>query len=169
MFLCMWQILLANNAEKIYNICMEYIVKSLQETQELAKKLAKILNGDEIILISGDLGAGKTTFTKALAEGLEVTDLVTSPTFAFMREYSGRCKLSHYDMYRVEDEDELFELGLSDNLYEAGVCVIEWNKFTEFPDEKCIIRIEITKLGESERNFDISTSTECDCLEKLSI
>ena len=137
---------------------MEYIARSLNDTLSLAKKLAKILHGNEIIIISGDLGAGKTTFTKALAEGLEVTDLVTSPTFAFMREYMGKCKLSHYDMYRVEDEDELFELGLSDNLYEDGICVIEWNKFKEFPEDKCIIKIDITKLSDNERCFDITTS-----------
>lgn len=137
---------------------MEYIARSLDETLLLAKKLAKILQGNEIILISGDLGAGKTTFTKALAEGLGVTDLVTSPTFAFMREYIGKYKLSHYDLYRVEDEDELFELGLSDNLYEEGICVIEWNKFTEFPEYKCLINIDIAKLSDSERSFEITTS-----------
>lgn len=132
---------------------MEYIVKSLDETENLAKELASKLCGDEIILLSGDLGAGKTTFTKSLASALGVVDLVTSPTFAFMREYMGRCKLSHYDMYRVENEDELFELGLSDNLYEDGVCVIEWNKFTEFPEDKKIITIDIIKLGDSDRKF----------------
>lgn len=132
---------------------MEYIVKSLDETENLAKNLADKLSGNEIILLSGDLGAGKTTFTKSLASALGVQDLVTSPTFAFMREYYGRCKLSHYDMYRVENEDELFELGLSDNLYEDGVCVIEWNKFSDFPENKKIITIDIVKLGDSERKF----------------
>lgn len=145
----------AKKTKKIYNDSMEYIVKSVQDTQQLAKNIADNLEGCEIILLSGDLGAGKTTFTKALAEGIGVTDLVTSPTFAFMKEYFGRCKLSHYDMYRVEDEDELFELGLSDNLYEDGVCVIEWNKFREFPDDKKVIKIDIEKLGDNERLFRI--------------
>ena len=137
---------------------MEYISKSINDTISLAKKLAKTIIGNEIILIAGGLGAGKTTFTKALAAELGVEELVTSPTFAFMREYSGRCKLSHFDMYRAQDEDELFELGLSDNLYEDGVCVIEWNKFTQFPVDKRIINIEISGRGDTDRVFNISAN-----------
>ena len=128
-------------------------VENIEETAQFAEKLANSLQGDEIILLSGDLGAGKTTFTKCLAKALGVNDIVTSPTFAFMREYFGKYKLSHYDMYRAEDEDELVELGISDNLEEEGICVIEWNKFTELPNTKRIINIHIGKTGESSREF----------------
>lgn len=132
---------------------MEYFVNNLEETKMLAKKVANNLQGREIILLNGDLGAGKTTFTKALFAELGVSEIVTSPTFAFMKEYNAKFKLSHYDMYRVEDEDELWELGISDNLYEDGVVVIEWNKFTEFPEDKKIISINIEKIDENKRKF----------------
>lgn len=134
---------------------MEYISNNLTETINLAKMLAKKLKGEEIILLNGDLGAGKTTFTKALFSELGVVDIVTSPTFAFMKEYFAKYKLSHYDMYRAESEDELWELGISDNLYESGICVIEWNKFTEFPENKKIIQIDIQKIGDTSRKFTI--------------
>ncbi len=135
---------------------MEYISNSLENTEELAELIAKKLEGKEIILLKGDLGAGKTTFTKALFAALGVNEIVTSPTFAFMKEYDAKFKLSHYDMYRVENEDELFELGITDNLYEKGICVIEWNKFTEFPDNKILINISIEKIGDNSRKFVIN-------------
>lgn len=134
---------------------MRYEVKSLLETEELATTFARSLNGDEIILLNGELGAGKTTFTKSLAKALGVTDIVTSPTFAFMREYYGKYKISHYDMYRAENQDELFELGIYDNLTEHGIAVIEWNKFDTFPPDKKLIVINITKTGDDSRIFDI--------------
>ena len=109
---------------------MEYIVKSVEETYNVASKVAESLKGKEIILLNGDLGAGKTTFTKGIAKALGITDVVTSPTFTFMKEYQGRLNLYHFDMYRVEEADELYELGLNDYLgLDGGVCVIEWNKF----------------------------------------
>lgn len=142
--------------KKLYNSNMEFISQSLQDTEKFAKEFAERMQGKEIILLNGDLGAGKTTFTKALFLALGVKEIVTSPTFAFMKEYYGKYKLSHYDMYRVESEDELWELGISDNLFEAGVCVIEWNKFTEFPEDKKIIKIDIIKIGDNSRKFAIN-------------
>lgn len=135
---------------------MRYEVKSLYETEELAIAFAESLSGDEIILLNGELGAGKTTFTKSLAKALGVTDIVTSPTFAFMREYYGKFKISHYDMYRAENQDELFELGIYDNLTEPGIAIIEWNKFEEFPPDKQVISIDIVKTGNHSRIFDIN-------------
>lgn len=136
---------------------MRYEVNSLLETEELATTLAKSLNGNEIILLNGDLGAGKTTFTKSLVKALGVNDIVTSPTFAFMKEYFGKYKISHYDMYRAENQDELFELGIYDNLTEQGIAVIEWNKFDSFPPDKKVISIDIIKTGENSRIFDINS------------
>lgn len=147
--------LIAKKHKKLYNNNMEYISNNLNDTTKLAQAFAQKLKGDEIILLEGDLGAGKTTFAKALFALLGVTEIVTSPTFAFMKEYYAKFKLSHYDMYRVECEDELWELGISDNLYERGVCVIEWNKFTEFPKDKKIIKIKIEKISDTSRRFMI--------------
>lgn len=135
---------------------MRYEVNSLLETEELATTFAESLNGNEIILLNGELGAGKTTFTKSLAKALSVNDIVTSPTFAFMKEYFGKYKISHYDMYRAENQDELFELGIYDNLTEHGIAVIEWNKFDSFPPDKKVISIDIIKTGENSRIFDIN-------------
>lgn len=135
---------------------MRFEINSLLETEEIATTFAKSLNGNEIILLNGELGAGKTTFTKSLAKALGVNDIVTSPTFAFMKEYFGKYKISHYDMYRAENQDELFELGIYDNLTEQGIAVIEWNKFDSFPPDKKVISIDIIKTGENSRIFDIN-------------
>lgn len=136
---------------------MDIIVDNINDTRRLAYGLSGLLRGNEIILLNGELGAGKTTFTKSLAEAIGVTDTVTSPTFAFMREYKGSVfDLYHYDMYRAESEDELFELGLSDNLELDGICVIEWNKLSQFPAHKEIIIIDIAKLEGNRRIFSIS-------------
>lgn len=131
---------------------MIYISNSLDDTNNLATKIADKLVGGEIILLNGELGAGKTTFTKGLANALDIKDIVTSPTFTFMKSYNGRLKLYHYDMYRVESEDELYELGLAEFLYADGVCVIEWNKFEDLINP---IVINISYLGDSSRKFEI--------------
>lgn len=130
----------------------KYISKSVEDTYALARKIAERLKGGEVILLNGDLGAGKTTFTKGLAKALGIDEVVTSPTFTFMKEYKGRLSLYHFDMYRAEDEDELYELGLSDYLYADGVCVIEWNKFESVPNP---IVIDVKTTGEEEREFDV--------------
>lgn len=130
-----------------------FISKNVEDTYELANKIASKLNGGDVILLNGDLGAGKTTFTKGLARALGVEEVVTSPTFTFMKEYHGRIPLYHFDMYRVEDEDELYELGLNEYLYMQGVCVIEWNKFE---DIKNPIVINIKTMDDDKRYFEIS-------------
>lgn len=130
----------------------KYISKSVEDTYALARKIAERLKGGEVILLNGNLGAGKTTFTKGLAKALGIDEVVTSPTFTFMKEYKGRLSLYHFDMYRAEDEDELYELGLSDYLYADGVCVIEWNKFVSVPNP---IVIDVKTTGEEEREFDV--------------
>ncbi|MEG1395098.1 MAG: tRNA (adenosine(37)-N6)-threonylcarbamoyltransferase complex ATPase subunit type 1 TsaE [Clostridia bacterium] len=132
---------------------MKCVVKNVDETFDLARSVADGLQGGEIILLNGELGAGKTTFTKGLAKALGITEVVTSPTFTFMKSYCGRLNLYHFDMYRVENEDELFELGLNDYLNaKDGVCVIEWNKFENLSNTKVI---NITTLGKNKREFEI--------------
>ena len=131
---------------------MEYFSKSVQDTYEIASKFASSLKGGEVILLNGDLGAGKTTFTKGLAKALGVEDVVTSPTFTFMKEYHGKFDLYHFDLYRAEDESELYELGLNDYLYLDGVCVIEWNKFENIENP---ITIDIETIDENTRKITI--------------
>ena len=133
---------------------MEYILKSTKDTDKLAKKIASKLVGGEIIVLSGDLGAGKTTFTKGLCKALKIKENVTSPTFTLMNIYeSGRLKLYHFDMYRIEDESEAMELGLNEFFAGNGVCVIEWAENIKHLLPKNYIKITITKLGETQRKF----------------
>lgn len=129
-------------------------VKSVDETYALAKKVADTLDGGEVLLLDGDLGAGKTTFTKGLAKALGVKEEVTSPTFTILNVYEdGRLKLNHLDMYRVESSDELAELGIEECFDEDAVTVIEWNKFEHFDGK--VIKISVKILGETKREYDI--------------
>lgn len=129
-------------------------VKSVDETYALAKKVADTLDGGEVLLLDGDLGAGKTTFTKGLAKALGVKEEVTSPTFTILNVYEdGRIKLNHLDMYRVESSDELAELGIEECFDEDAVTVIEWNKFEHFDGK--VIKISVKTLGETKREYDI--------------
>lgn len=109
---------------------MKVIIKNLKETKKYAKLFLKMLNGGEVICLNGDLGAGKTTFTKYLAEYMGIKTPVTSPTFTLIQEYQGKkFNLVHCDMYRIEDESELVEMGLEDILYDLGkdkIVIIEW-------------------------------------------
>lgn len=130
-----------------------YISRNLEDTAGIAEHIADGLKGGEIILLNGELGAGKTAFAKCLAKSLGVEDVVTSPTFTFMKEYKGRLPLYHFDMYRVQDEEELYELGLNDYLYMNGVCVIEWNKFQDV--SKAIV-INVSVNDNEDRVFEIS-------------
>lgn len=135
---------------------MEFISKSEKDTIKLAKKFEKKLKGGEVVVLNGDLGAGKTTFTKALCKALKVKENVTSPTFTLMNIYtSGRLPLYHFDMYRIEDESEAQELGLNDYFYSNGVCMIEWAENIKHILPKNLITINIEKIGETSRKFEI--------------
>ena len=132
----------------------QYISHSIDDTYNLAAQIAKYIKGGEVILLNGDLGTGKTAFTKGLALAMGVEETVTSPTFTFMNEYEGaRLSLYHFDMYRAQDGDELYELGLNDYLYMDGVCVIEWNKFEGISNA---IVVDIQVLDDGSRKFEIS-------------
>lgn len=127
------------------------LTHSASETAEAARLLAATLRGGEVILLSGELGAGKTTFTKGLAEGLGIKSTVQSPTFTIIKEYTGeKFKLYHIDMYRISDESELSELGLEDCFADNAVTVIEWNRMPDIPKDK-IIKISIKRLGDDDR------------------
>ena len=108
---------------------MQIRTHSPEETEAIGRKIAaKLLPGD-IIAYYGDLGAGKTAFTRGLAAGLGVTEQVTSPTYTIVNEYlSGRMPLFHFDMYRLDSADDLFDIGWEDYLARGGVCAVEWSE-----------------------------------------
>ena len=107
---------------------MKIISKSVEQTLSIGKDFAKTLQGGDIVLLDGDLGAGKTHFTKGVALGLNVDGIVTSPTFTLHNIYQGeKLILNHFDFYRIEDEEEAEQLGLSEIFYDKnGVCFVEW-------------------------------------------
>ena len=142
---------------------MKIISHGPEQTREIAARLADTLKGGEVILLSGDLGAGKTTFTKGLAAALGVKETVTSPTFNYVKEYNGRLPLYHFDMYRVADADEVYELGLEEYFYRGGVVVVEWNKFDDVPDP---IEVKITPLGGDVREIEINDQRIGDRLQR---
>ena len=114
------------------------------QTRALGKKLGSLIDGSFLITLSGELGAGKTTFTQGLARGLEITRNVTSPTFTLMKSYKGRLPLYHIDAYRLEDIDQ--DLGFEEYVDGDGVCVIEWSNFIEdvLPEERLSINLTIS-------------------------
>ena len=108
---------------------MEYVSDSAQDTERLGERLAAALEPGAVIAYTGDLGAGKTAFTRGLARGLGVTDRVTSPTFTIVNEYQGgRLPLFHFDLYRLGSPEELFDIGWEDYLARGGVCAVEWSE-----------------------------------------
>ncbi len=126
-------------------------VHSLEETNQLAIRLANLLEPGDNITFEGDLGAGKTTFIKALAKGLGISRTVNSPTFTIMKQYEGRLPLNHLDVYRLENSDE--DLGWEEIFYGDAVTVVEWAHLIEdhLPDER--LEIEIQRMGENKRKF----------------
>ena len=111
---------------------MQITTYSADETQALGTKLAKRLQPGDVIAYFGDLGAGKTALTRGIAQGLGITDIVTSPTYTIVNEYlTGRLPLFHFDMYRLGSSDELFDIGGEDYLARGGVCAVEWSENVE--------------------------------------
>lgn len=134
-----------------------YTTHSPEETIALAQKIGEKLRAGDVIAYQGDLGAGKTTFTRGLALGMGLSDLVTSPTFALVHEYchDGSTPLIHFDMYRIENEEELETTGFYDYPMEESVFAIEWseNITAALPQE--MIRITLERLSDAERKITI--------------
>ena len=108
---------------------MEYRTASEAETEALGEALGRTLSPGAVVAFTGDLGAGKTAFTRGLARGLDIGERVTSPTFTIVNEYEGgRLPLFHFDMYRLGSSDELFDIGWEDYLRRGGVCAVEWSE-----------------------------------------
>ena len=133
-----------------------FISKSPLDTEKFAENLAKSLVGGEVIAFRGDLGAGKTCFTRGLARGLGFNGTVNSPTFALINEYfGGRLPLCHYDMYRISTWDELYSSGYFEYLDSGAIIAAEWSENIEnvLPDNT--IYVEIEKLGDTERKIKV--------------
>lgn len=128
---------------------MDYQSNSEQKTKEIAKNIAATLQGGEIILLSGELGAGKSTFTRGVAEFFKITDTITSPTFTLMNIYPIENekikKMVHIDTYRLEDEEKLYEIGAEDYVGASNtICLIEWpEKMDKLLENKKVIRVNI--------------------------
>ena len=120
---------------------------SVAETEAFGESLAKQLHGGEVIAYFGDLGMGKTALTRGLARGLGYTGRVSSPTFTIVNEYPGQIPLFHFDMYRLGDEEELFDIGWEDYLSRGGVCAVEWSERVEAALPPDVIRITLARGG----------------------
>lgn len=122
-----------------------YETFSAEETEAVGKSLGERAKPGDIYCLNGDLGVGKTVFTKGFAKGLDIDEHITSPTFTIVNEYEGRLKFYHFDVYRIEDQDEMYEIGLDEYLFGDGVCLIEWAEIIKdlLPDNA--VQINITK------------------------
>ncbi len=133
---------------------MEIISNSTEETEKIGIRIGKQLKGGEVIALTGDLGAGKTTLVKAIAKGLEISRNILSPTFTIVREYEGRTRLYHFDFYRLNSEDELYEIGFEEYINDAGaVTIIEWADMFRDVLPKDGMNIDIGYIGEGSRIF----------------
>ncbi len=154
---------------------LDIISHSSAQTQRLGARLGELLQGGELILLEGQLGTGKTTFTQGLAQGLGITEVVNSPTFTLLKEYPGQPRpvtadqpndlhhmgpaLYHFDLYRLDNPEEILDLGFEDYFYSNGVCVIEWADKADalWPTEH--IRIRMKMMSETKRGLVFTTTS----------
>lgn len=139
---------------------MEFLTNSPEETEALGERLAKVLRPGTVLAYRGDLGAGKTAFTRGLARGLGYREAVTSPTYTIVNEYlGGRLPLFHFDMYRLRSDDDLWDIGWEDYLDRNGVCAVEWSE--NVPEAMAgAMTVNIEKLGDTARRITIEGGTE---------
>jgi len=148
---------------------LDIISHSSAQTQRLGARLGELLQGGELILLEGQLGTGKTTFTQGLAQGLGITEVVNSPTFTLLKEYPGQplpvpegrpngpqrvgLPLYHFDLYRLDNPEEILDLGFEDYFYGTGVCVVEWADRADafWPNEH--VRIRMKMMSETKRGL----------------
>lgn len=148
---------------------LDIVSHSAAQTQRLGMRLGNLLHGGELILLDGKLGMGKTTFTQGLAQGLDIHEIINSPTFTLLKEYVGQPRVAtkaakdiapergpalyHFDLYRLDDPEEIFDLGFEDYFYGTGVCVVEWADKAEafWPAER--LRIQMKMMGDTKRGL----------------
>ena len=139
---------------------MEHMTNAPEETEALGEKLGKLLRPGTVLAYLGDLGAGKTAFTRGLARGLGCRETVTSPTYTIVNEYlGGRLPLFHFDMYRLASSDDLWDIGWEDYLDRQGVCAVEWSE--NVPEAMTgALTVRIEKLGDTVRRITIDGGAE---------
>ena len=137
--------------------CLRLITHSPEQTQQLGTSIGKLSQPGDVLLLIGELGTGKTCLTQGIAWGLNIKEYTLSPSFVIMRELYGRLPLYHIDLYRLDNIEEIADLGLDDYLYGKGVCVVEWAEkgLSIMPEGHLII--EISHLSETDRNFVIKS------------
>ena len=134
---------------------MEFTSHSPEETEKIGAALGRVVLAGSIIAYRGDLGAGKTAFTRGLAKGLDCGEMVTSPTYTIVNEYlGGRLPLFHFDMYRLHSSDDLWDIGWEDYLERGGVCAVEWSENVTDAMENAIW-VKIEKTGDESRRITI--------------
>ena len=165
---------------------LDIISHSSTQTQRLGVRLGELLRGGELLLLDGQLGTGKTTFTQGLAQGMGITEDISSPTFTLLKEYAGRESQSisvhepgqlatarpalyHFDLYRLDDPEEILDLGFEDYFYSSGVCVVEWADKADllWPTEH--LRIRLKMLNETKRGllFTAVGTSYCELLQQF--
>ncbi len=135
--------------------------KSEAETEAAGENFARTLPSGAVVALYGDLGAGKTAFVRGMARGLGLDVRVSSPTFTIVNEYLGARELYHFDMYRLDSADELFDIGWEDYLARGGVCAVEWSENVADAFEGDEITVRIEKTGERERVITIGEAGLC--------
>lgn len=155
------------------------ISHSVEQTQRLGMRLGELLQGGELLLLEGQLGTGKTTFTQGLALGLDITATINSPTFTLLKEYPGQVRstqagtparvgpaLYHFDLYRLDDPAEIFDLGFEDYFYSHGVCIVEWADRADLYWPADHLRIRLKMLSETKRGllFTAAGTRYCELL-----
>lgn len=151
---------------------MKFLVNSVEETFNLGVKLGRTCNSGDIICLIGDLGTGKTHLTKGIAKGLNIDEHITSPTFTIVNEYNGRLKLYHFDVYRVNDPDEIEAIGFDEYIFSDGVSIIEWANYIEdlIPKEDALYIYvnKCTELTPNKREINIDyTNKKYDYIKEI--
>lgn len=128
---------------------IKFITNNTEETIELGKKIGNYLRKGDVIAMQGTLAAGKTTITKGIAQSLDISETITSPTFCLISEYEGKMPLYHMDVYRLDSEEDFANLGTEDMIYGNGVSIIEWSEkiMNELPKKTIILKIEPQEDG----------------------
>ena len=138
-------------------LTLTFETHSVSETQRLGAARAQQLQADDVLLLLGDMGAGKSEFTRGLARGLGVTGYVTSPTFTILQVHEdGRLPLYHFDWYRLSDAEELYELSMDEYLQNGGVAVIEWPSRAEEAVPESYLEVDIAPIGDDDRRITLT-------------
>lgn len=148
---------------------LEIILNSLDECDNFSKRFSKTLKNGDVISLVGDLGAGKTTFTKFLGKNLGIGEDITSPTFNLVNLYSRKFEFNHMDLYRINSPEELYQIDYENYFYPDGITVIEWAENADYLLPKNLIELEILKISENSRKIVIkgNNKRELEIIEEL--